>query len=66
MLLDGRFGLDNAEFSAIPETWRGTGIRHTADENPWSDGAICLYRHDDADAVETLSESNYVGDIIAS
>ncbi len=66
VLLDGRFGLDNAEFSAIPETWRGTGIRHTTDEGPWSDGAICLYRHDDADAVETLSVSKYVGDIMAS
>lgn len=63
VLLDGRHDIDGAEFASIPEYWRNMGAYHF-DNWPAGTSAIRLFRGDDAPAVEALSLSKYVGNLM--
>ncbi len=64
-LLDGLNGTDGAEFSSIPETWRGAGMRHMSAATPAATPAIRLYRNEGAESLENMIVCKYVGEQMA-
>lgn len=60
VLLDFSAGLDGAEYSSIPESWRGQGMAHSPASAFGGKGAARLYRNADAEALETMIITKYV------
>lgn len=64
MLFDSRKGTDGLEYSSIPETWGSAGMQ-MHDGGTEGNDAVRIFRTADAPALENMSASKYVGDIMA-
>ena len=64
VLFDSRKGLDGMEYSSIPEAW-GTAGMQLYDGGIEGHDAVRIFRSAEAPALENMSTSKYIGDIIA-
>lgn len=64
VLLDATTGEADVEFSSVPETWHGTGVKSVTAGLPGT-GAAQLYRTAEAIPLDYIFITKYVGDVMA-